>query len=392
MIQDMKLRKCVYLMCSAVMTFLMVGCTQNEIPEVYPDGTGQIRFGVNGVNIGGEEFTRAGGGIDYRDWNAASDPTTMGVFGFYGSNLENDVFDNQLVKYDGESKPWKYEKVKYWNYYFDSGRMDFFSYMPYNANVTLTAEGSKYTLAIPNVPALITNQADLRLVCNKPVGYEDAYNHTTPIPMYYDQTMAKFSVAFKLGSKMGEIRHFHIKNVRLWGVPKTATCSQSYTFNNGEWEKGELTISDFGDDVTTAKDGALNLVEDEDYYLPINSADYRIFGTGNYDDTFSTNPKSPIVADKDKSIFYMFPMQFNGATQEWTPVLEVTYYIYDEAGYQTREATQTIALTKDNFPEVWSGNKNKAGYYNQIQILIVPDYLYVLSDADQTAGVLVIKK
>ncbi|MBQ0141881.1 MAG: fimbrillin family protein, partial [Prevotellaceae bacterium] len=318
-IQDMKLRKCVYLMCSAMMTFLMVGCTQNEIPEVYPDGTGQIRFGVDGISED-RLMTRASSG--YHDWNATSDPQTMGAFGFCGGEWieANKVFDNKEIRYNSSSASsckWEYSPLKYWGEYFDRGRMDFLAYMPYKAGVTLTNEGNEYSINFPEMPGYTLNANDLVLACHTPVGYEDAYNHFTPVPMQFDQVYNKFDIQFKLDPKMAELRTLRIVKVEVTSIPKTVTISQKYTFADNSWAKGAV--------VCTPKDE-----EVEDLVLQYRNNEDTDWEGGIRIGYCQTSDDRTKYTSFGKP-FYMVPIS---SLTSFEPELKVTYIVYDEDKYE----------------------------------------------------------
>lgn len=376
MIQDMKLRKCVYLMCSAMMTFLMVGCTQNEIPEVYPDGTGQIRFGVGSIRLGEEALTRAKAG--YRNWNAESDPATMGVFGFCSGRLDGagdgyTIFNNAKMTYQEDEKPWNYTPLEFWKTYFTKGRVDFISYMPYNEGVTLSKEGNDYTLTMPSMPYMVTDSKKLPLVCSGPVGYDSAYGHLSPVPMDYDQVYNKFLLQFKLDENMSKLRTFRIVKVEVKQIPYNVNIQQTYTFDSptAVWTKKNTTYSATVDNDRT---GVFSLAYPYD-------EDTKQWEGGLYLGYNQSNTDfCPF-----KEVFYMIPIS------GFVPQLDVTYIVYDEKGYETREITSSIILNNDNFPGISSMGSDKKNSYT-LNIKIVPDHLYVLSDADQTAGVLVIKE
>ena len=67
-------------------------------------------------------------------------------------------------------------------------------------------------------------------------------------------------------------------------------------------------------------------------------------------------------------------------------MLEVTYDVYDLNGQMTRKdvtTTSTVRLGNYVITTNSEGKKClKAGYYYNVLIYIIPDYLYVLSDND----------
>lgn len=333
--------------------FSLLASCSSEITEVLPDGSDEIRMSVKkGIS------TRAADDV-YRDWSADEDPSTMGVIAsFTNESLSDYIYNNVSFAAPESGDAWTCANKKYWRDYYSATKLDFFAYMPHVNGATVENVGNDYTLTIPNVPGV---SAEPYLVATTPVRYTSAYSHVTPVAMKMDQVMSRFDFRFKLGPKMSGLRTFRITKVKMSEIPATATVRQSYSVNDDAWTKGTMAISAESASTTSSE------VEMEEGIIvgyDMEGNDYVLF------------PKS----------IYMLPFDLSKVT----PKIEVTYDVYDEDGYKTRSATSTILLNESNFSglgTVESANRNT------INILIVPNELKVLSDADQTiAGFLPIEQ
>lgn len=333
--------------------FSLLASCSSEITEVLPDGSDEIRMSVKkGIS------TRAADDV-YRDWSADEDPSTMGVIAFTNESLSDYIYNNVEFAAPESGDAWTCANKKYWRDYYSATKLDFFAYMPHVDGVTVENVGNVYTLTIPNVPGV---SAEPYLVATTPVRYTSAYSHVTPVAMKMDQVMSRFDFQFKLGPKMSGLRTFRITKVKMSEIPATATVSQSYSVKDDAWTKGAMAISAESASTTSSE------VEMEE--------GIRVGYMGDKD--YVSFPKS----------IYMLPFDLSKVT----PKIEVTYDVYDEDGYKTRSATSTILLNASNFSGLETETVESANR-NTINILIVPNELKVLSDADQTiAGFLPIEQ
>lgn len=333
--------------------FSLLASCSNEITEVLPDGSDEIRMSVKkGIS------TRAADDV-YRDWSADKDPSTMGVIAFTNESLSDYIYNNVSFAAPESGDAWTCANKKYWRDYYSATKLDFFAYMPHVDGATVENDGNGYTLTIPNVPGV---SAEPYLVATTPVRYTSAYSHVTPVAMKMDQVMSRFDFRFKLGDEMSGLRTFRITKVKMSEIPASATVSQSYSVKDDAWTKGTMEVSAESASTTSSE------VEMEEGII--------VGYMGDKDKDYVSFPKS----------IYMLPFDL----KEVTPKIEVTYDVYDEDGYKTRSATSTILLNKSNFGEL--GTVEPANR-NTINILIVPEKLKVLSDADQTfAGFLPIEQ
>lgn len=370
-----------------ILTALFTACQSDEdLPVQYPDGYNEIRFSINTAN---EISSRASSG--YRTWDSAKDPATMGIYGFYSLNATNfsscRIFDNISFSHsDGGSNIWQVTNdadKKYWSDYTSFSSFDFVGYMPHQAtNVAITnPSANNYTLSfsVADKAAVITDTRELPLISRVPV-HTDVTGGTIN-DMEFDQTYTGFKLQFKLGEKMDGVRDFIIKSVKVKGAASMFSTggkiSRTYSWGSA-WSANAITWSD-----KTAASA------DVDFSVPYVNSDV----TG-YDNTYQTlllNSTSYLQWGAD---FYVIP----STAVAFTPTIEVVYDVTTnptEGSVVTRkDVTSTIVLNSTNFKDYKDGVDGKPvhqpGKVHPVQILIVPSYLYVLADADQHAGVIVV--
>lgn len=327
--------------------------------------------------------------ITYRPWEVG-DPTTIGVYGLHDRNMTSKIFDNQLVQTEDEGFTWTYSPLKYWADYTSFKTFDFFGYMPQVASDSSDPEGPRngaklekdpeaedYTLSFPvTLPnALLNTVSDVPLICATPV-HKTRVGET--ISYFMDQTMTGFSLKFKLGDKMSNIRDFVIKQVNIKGAAETlptyGVVSRTYTYDpsTDSWSAGDITWSDIATNAAAI-----------DYTVPFVDHD----GAGTiYDSTNSTlriGYSNPGAESQWGANFYAIP------SASFTPTIEVTYDVTvqdEEENYiETRtNITNTIQFSNGYFDAYASGGS--VDQLHTILVQIVPNYLYVLADADQRAS------
>ena len=201
-----------------------------------------------------------------------------------------------------------------------------------------------------------------------------------------DQVLTGFSLKFMLGTKMTALRDFVIKEVKIKGaaneMPYSGTVSRTYTYDpsNDSWSSGDVTWDIVKN--TTATEFTVPFVDHD--------GDKTI-----YDNTHSTlriGYSDPVetVADARQwgNPFYAIP------SADFHPDIEVKYdvTVKDENGtyITTREnITSTINFTEGYFKAYTAAGA--VAKVNPIVVQIVPDYLYVLADADQRASWMIIE-
>ncbi len=340
----------------------MFTACSSDIDYTEPDNiTDEITFTVGNIGMPSKIASRAGE-HEHNPWNADVHANTLGVFGFCEGAT---IFDNQKVTYNSTGNKWEYSPKKYWQEYADKTSFDFFGYMVEDAELpsaTLTPSGSSYTLSFPaSIETPILTSADnTPLICHAPV-------HTSfqklAIPFKMDQTLTGYCLQFQLGEKMDNIRDFVITSVKISGenLPVSGTVSRTYTFANDAWTAGAVTWIDV---TPSFEKFTQELTADE---LKVDThTEWRQWGDA----------------------FFVIP------STDFNPTIEVTYDVVandDNNGDNTtitrKGVKSTIILNTTNFSNLAAAT---TGEIHPIRIKIVPDYLYVLSDDDQSTGALVV--
>lgn len=375
----------------------MISCqSADDFIGQAPDSAHEITFSTNTEKI----ITRADAG--YEEYDNAKHPTTMGVFGYYNLSASalntNNMFVNHQVNYvDGSTSTvskWEYTPLQYLGAYTQYASFDFFAYMPYNANATLTASGSRYTLtstADLSSKNGILKESELKdnapLLCQKPV-HKSTVGEVITYNM--DQTLTGYNIQFQLGEKMDVIRDFIIKSVKLYSandagkIPVKGTVARTYIYNNNEWTADGIqwTVSNYA---TVEKAAAYDVA-----YKNNSKSQAPIDYVSPYTD--GQDGKGTLRLNHTEYLkwgdnFYSIPFYF-------TPTIEVTYDVVvqddgnNNSDLTTREnVTSTIVFKKENFP-TYTG-AGATGKINPIKIKIVPSYLYVLADADMTGHIII---
>lgn len=370
-------------MCLAALA-MFTACS-NDIEYTEPNNkTDEIQFAVANIDMPTSEGMKASrtDGHTHIAWNDAQHANTLGVFGYGNGNKSNVIFDNQKVT--NSTGKWEYTPAKYWpELAAKYSSFDFFGYMVENPTsmptASVTEEGSKYTLtfdaSIGSNP-ILASPDNTPLICHAPY-------HTTvvgmPIPFQMDQTLTGYDVQFMLGEKMSKLRYFVIKAVKIYGenLPTGGRVSRTYTISDGNRTAGSVTWTA----VTTAtvsKDSPFDLAPE---WPTVDNISARTISAK------STDWKKWGAAGLGNCAFYMIPLASS------TPTIEVTYDVYTDADangeggtLSRKDVKSTIVLNKTNFESLALGT---TGEIQHINIKIVPDYLYVLSDDDQITGFLI---
>lgn len=344
----------IYLAAAAMFT----ACS-SDIDYTEPDNmTDEIAFTVGNISTPNKIASRAGEDHTHNTaWDADVHANTLGVFGFCEGGTE--IFKNQQLTYN-ESK-WEYTPKKYWQEYINKTSFDFFGYMVEEDELpaaTLTPSGSSYTLSFPaSISSPILTSADnTPLICHAPV--HTSFQKLAIPPFDMDQTLTGYCLQFQLGEKMDALRYFVIKSIKVSGtnLPKAGTVKRTYTFTDGQWTAENIA---WDLDATTLAATSVTLAAEE---TKVDTHTEWIPSAG--------------------GAFYAIP------NDSFNPTIEVTYDVYSDASTMTRkDVKSTIILNSTNFKDLATGT---TGEIHPIRIKIVPDYLYVLSDDDQSTGVLVV--
>lgn len=383
----MKKRHNIQYLLALMFTLALVGCSNDDFLTTQSDEAKVVSFSI-GTDMP-QVVSKARDG--YRDWTAG-DPTSFGAFGMYDRNFANrdKFFNNQEVTRSGSA--WTYTPVKYWADYTWCQAFDFFGYMPYKAGAALTQGGegheNEYTLSVPVTldDAVLSdaNKANIPLICHLPV-HKDKVGDVINYEM--DQVLTGFNLKFQMGEEMAELRDFVIKEVKVTGaankLPKGGNVSRTYTYNAsaGTWSVGNVAWSSLTKETSAV-----------DYTVP-----FVDHGEGTADDPYE-------VIDETHGTLRI-GYSFKNRTSQWganfytipsadfTPTITVTYdvTVKEEDGTYTKtreNITSTIQFSSSYFTDYASGSVGKV---HPIVVKIVPSYLFVLADADQRLGYLVIQ-
>lgn len=354
----------------------------------------------------------------YRDWEKG-DPTTFGVYGFCNRDMGErpTIFSNQEVTRDDSKTDfpwsvWKYDPLKYWADYTSYDTYDFFAYMPYMSEQSgdIDAENPQngvliektadddgndvFTLSFPvkltdddeaaNGDGAISDVSKTPLICKEP-----AHKAVTGevINLQMDQIFTSFYLEFKLHESMSYLRDFVIKKVEITGgtgkVPVAGVVQRSYTYKNNAWEAGDITWRDTlsASDVTHE---VPYVNHDASYYMDAYQNEYMAAAEPEEDGVGAlrigySNGAASLWGDK----FYTIPVD------GYAPTIEVTYdvQVMNEDGTYTttrKDIVGKIELNSTNFSDYTVASA--IGETHKITIIINPEHLYVLADADQRFG------
>ena len=392
---------------SLALTLALVGCSNEDFLTTASDETKVMSFSIGS---GISELTSKAPAEGYRAWKTG-DPTSFGVYGIYNQNIDSkaQLFNNQQVS-TTNGVTWTYDPLKYWADYTWCESFDFFGYMPKMATdssdpdaepaeprngAKLEKAGNLYTLSFPVELAnsVTSNVATAPLICAAPV-HKTKVGETINFQM--DQVLTGFNLEFTLGTEMSDLRDFLIKEVKITGaadvLPYRGLVSRTYTYDpsEGTWTAGDITWSN-----RVPKPEAI------DYTVPYVNNGSAEKGTAvmykDVDDTYNSGNGTLRIGYTNRAItttgkwgadFFAIP------SADFKPNISVKYdvQVMNEDGTYTttrENITNTIQFSDSFFTSYTEGGA--VGKLNKITVQIIPDYLYVLADADQRLGYLVIE-
>ena len=217
------------------------------------------------------------------------------------------------------------------------GTYQFFSYMPYNANVTFDKEQN--TITLPNIKGLGSDDIMVADPVEKVIS-GSANNPSVTVPLYMDHLLARVTPYFYVHEEYAKMRTIKIKKVEMI-MPKdtlyTATVNNTITGYSVTWDKGEATTDTIATAYAIARHDTLTTIKGEQEY-------------GNC---------------------YLCPEKVTEGMR-----LRVTYDVYDTADNITRKDAVVENRIK-RLPATLT-----AGTDYKLHVKIVPTYLYSLSDND----------
>ena len=234
----------------------------------------------------------------------------------------------------------------------------FYGYAPLSDNDNARFNNADKTLTLSSIPALTTTDWLVIKPCSTKITTGDVTSGKKTVSLQMDHLMAKITPRFYLDGTYAELRDIKIKTVEFFfeSAPKyTATV----TYDNNK------------------------VNDDDDYKVTWTTPDntptttsVEVFSTTN-----STNLTNEAVAH---GCCYIVPAQSASTLK-----MKVTYDVYDKVNKTTPIRSDMVVnklIIKQNGTAV---NMLTAGNNYILNIKVVPEYLYVLSDNDQ-GSVLVI--
>lgn len=228
----------------------------------------------------------------------------------------------------------------------ETGHYTFYGYAPIVNGSSFDNENKKIT--IPSIPALTTT--DLMVIKQQSTEIKTA-DKTVALQM--DHLLAKITPCFYLNSTYAELRGIRIKKVEFFfDSAPTYTATVYYETFTTRYESTQTTQLC---DVT-----AYDVAEPTDNLPPTKEDD-------------DVNPQ----VYQECGHCYIVPAQSTSTLK-----MKVTYDVYDKSGTLTRkDATATNQIK--NLPTTLEAGKNY-----KLKIQIIPTYLYVLSDNDESSLVI----
>lgn len=316
--------KSIYIAISiALLTISFVSCNE----ETLYDGPCKVRFVAevqDEVNV-----TRATDGYTALPYSA---DFSAGLYVSYGATAQP-----YTMSWDDNSKLSA-------NLWLETGDYGFYGYAPQQIGAEFV--NTNKTLTIPNIPGLSNTDFLVINPCSATVTSEDLLSGKKTVSLQMDHLMAKITPQFYINSDYNQLRDIRIKEVELFfeSAPTyTATVTYTNTSYSVAWPSGN----------TSAK------------------TTVTAFST--------TNPTDLTNAATAHGHCYIVP------DQDITNLkMTVTYDVYDK---QQQLVRQDATATNKVVVKVGGTTKTQleAGNNYKLNIQIIPTYLYVLSDNDESS-------
>lgn len=354
----------------------LASCSSEDFPLTQSDEATFITFGATKGTV----LTRAEDSHEHREWDDEKDPTTMTVCG-YADDVAIFSAPQEVTYADFK---WSYEPKKYWATYLEYSSRKFVACMPHSDKTSISREGEVVTVTMPEIDLTDPIQLDedskvAPLVCHDLVSA-----NMEEVQFQMDRTLAGYNFQFQMGSDMGQLRLFRIKSVKVCSsvdgsgnlVPLatggTMTCTYNADGKNVVWSNLKTTTINETNAVAIGENVIVEGVETPQT-IDVKSAEFV-----------------PWVGN-----FFAIP------TAAFNPRIIVTYddIVVDEKGNIVKDANGEAVVTRKGVKsDIVFNSTNFPGYIaavsvgklHPIKIKIVPSYLYVLADVDQTYGYLVI--
>ena len=249
----------------------------------------------------------------------------------------------------------------------ETGEYKFYGYAPHLEGSTF--DNTTKTLTIPNIPGLFDKDMLVINPCSATVTSAELLRGTKTVSLQMDHLMAKITPYFYIYEPYNGLRDIEIKSVTFsLADANTYTVSQQTT-DDGQQTKYSQQTTDNGQ-----RTGAF-WVEEE---ATSSETTVTVFSDNSEAITFLTTPASTEEAQPYGQC-YVVPGQDITLLK-----MTVTYNVYDKKGDIVRPdetATNSVVV------KVGGTTKTtlEAGKNYKLNIQIIPTYLYVLSDNDESS-------
>ncbi len=325
----------------------------------------------------GTTVTRA---PSFNDFNQNSpvtgkNPTEISVWGYNASgwmmNANNDPLQNILFKYEPDGDKLYHKGT--WNQstekpdggaypWGNGGTYSFYAVAPYNDNAATDFDKETKTLTLPFDAVGKTDYMVAKDIKIHKTKEDGAIVKFTQTDYQFKHITACIQLAFALDSRYAKNRYLNIKTVKatVGGVGGQATYTYNLNNKSESLSGGEMTNTE---------------------PLPLTTTENPWY--------IGDNPNMH-VSDKYHAYGHFYVME--RYCDEAPITLEVKYDVYDLNGQMTRkDVITTSTVTLGNYVTTTREGRKclRAGYYYNVLIYIIPDYLYVLSDNDNGADTVI---
>ena len=314
-----------------IMTLLaLVSCQKDEL-YTGPCGVKVKFYGKKHV-----EVTRAAG---YQPLGVLSSALTAGLYVTMGDQEACFPMEWNGATFGG-------------NMFLEKGEYTFYSCMPLREGKTAFTNGADDKFELAEIPGL---GADDIMISHAAVNRNINNEENITLPMNMDHIMACVSPQFYLHDEYAALRTIEILAVEF-AIFNGENISIPYYKATATYSGVDEFDIDWGNETMTASTQWVKVYEAES------------------SDTLRTEKKNALAFGN----CYVSPMQ---STEHLK--MRVTYNVYDKKGMLVRENFKTVNSIK-KLSGLSQEKTLTAGYNYKLYIKIVPSYLYVLSDNDES--------
>lgn len=319
--------KSIYIAISiALLTISFVSCNE----ETLYDGPCKVRFVASVQDE--VSVTRATEGYTALPYSA---DFNAGLYVSYGETAQ------------GYTMSWDNEDKLSANLWLETGDYGFYGYAPQQNGAEFV--NTNKTLTIPNIPGLSNTDFLVINPCSATVTSDDLLRGKRTVSLQMDHLMAKITPQFYINSDYNQLRDIRIKEVELF-FESAPTYTATITYNNTSYSVAWSSGNTSAKTTVTA---------------------FSTTNSTNLTNAATAHGHCYIVPDQDVSNLKM----------------TVTYDVYDKKQQLVRSnetATNKVVVKVRGTTKT----KLEAGKNYLLNIQIIPTYLYVLSDNDESSVVI----